>query len=165
MRIGFLKIGSANLVTSKNAIAKTGSETLDLRFDAIRHVDVTTKGNVAVGPQRMLSAWRPSFIKQTLLRNQRKRSLRNFPARHVAFGSSHLMHRASEMNCAGATAGFRFPRDWSAQGIVNFENSGSVPERFQAAPVPRRQSLVGDAQKSPHGNIQKNRARFRQVVP
>src|SRR5437870_7056530 len=138
-------------------MTETRSEALDLRFNAIRHVDVATKWNVAVGPQRMLSLRRASFIKQTLLRHQRKRTLGNSSARDVAFGGSNFVHCASEMNCAGATAGFGFPRNRLTQRIVNFENSGPVSKRFESIPIRGRQLPVGDAQKSPHRNIQKNR--------
>src|SRR5262249_32939174 len=150
--------GSACLVTSKNAILKAGSESLDLRFNAVRHVAVATEWNMAVGPERMLAMRCASFIKQTLLRDQRKRTFGNSSARNVAFSSSDFVHGASEMNCAGAAAGFGFPRDRLAQRIVNFENSGSVPERFQSTPICGWHLLASDAQKFPHGNIQKNRA-------
>src|SRR5205807_6819630 len=68
---------------------------------------------------------------------------------------SNFVHCASEMNCAGATASFGFPRNRLTQRIVNFENSGPVSKRFESIPIRGRQLPVGDAQKSPHRNIQK----------
>src|SRR6266542_2325566 len=39
-----------------------------------------------------------------------------------------------------------------------------MAKRFQPSAIPRRQSVAGDAQKFPYGNIQKNRARFREII-
>src|SRR6266436_3728978 len=39
-----------------------------------------------------------------------------------------------------------------------------MTKRFQSSVIPRRQSVASDAQKFPDGNIQKNHARFREVI-
>src|SRR5262249_23074108 len=98
IRIRFLQIGSAHFVTSDNAIAKTGRESFNLRFNAVRHVALAIEWNLAVDPEGMSAARCPRFIKQTLLRDQHKRPLRNFSLRDVAFSGCDFTNGAAEMN-------------------------------------------------------------------
>ncbi len=98
-------------MTSENTIAKTRSESLDLGFNSIRHINAAVEWNVAVDPELMLFGWSSSFVKQTLLRDEYKWSLRNLPLRHVAFRRCNFIDRATEMNRAGVAASFRFPRN------------------------------------------------------
>ena len=71
-------------MAGKNAIAKTGSEPFDLRFDPLRHVDLAIERNMAVGPECVFTARRACFVKKTLLRHHHKRALGNFSARDIA---------------------------------------------------------------------------------
>ncbi len=98
----------------EDAIAKTGSESLDLRFNTLRHVDLAIEWNMAVCPKRVLPARGASFVKKTLLRDQHKRTFGNFPERNVALSCGDFIDAASKMNCAGMAAGFGFPRNWRA---------------------------------------------------
>src|SRR6516162_1540489 len=82
----------------------------------------------------------------------------------MAFCSCDLIHCAAEMNCSCATAGLGFPWDRLTQGIIDFENSRRVSERLQSAAIARWQFWTDDSQEFPDGNVQKNRARFRQVT-
>src|ERR1043166_6630222 len=95
----------------ENTTAKSGSETRDLRLDRVRHVDLGTERHVAVSPKRMLAARRARFIKQTLLRNENKRPLRNFSIRHVALRVCKFGNRPAEMDRAGARRG-----EWKNSG-------------------------------------------------
>ena len=113
-------------MAGENAIAETGSESLDLRFNVLRHIDVAVEWNMAVRPERVLTTRRARFIEQTLLRDQHKRALGNFSARNLAFRRRDFIDAAAEMNCACATAGFRFPWDRLTQRIIDFENSRRV---------------------------------------
>ena len=113
-------------MAGENAIAETGSESLDLRFNALRHIDLAVEWNMAVRPERVLTTRRARFIEQTLLRDQHKRAFGNFSPRNVALSCGDFIDATSEMNCAGATAGFRFPRDRLTQRIIDFENSRRV---------------------------------------
>src|SRR5437660_11121603 len=110
-----------HLVASENTIAKTRRESLHLGFNSIRHVNTAVEWNVAVDPERMLSGWSSSFIKQTLLRDEYKWLLRNFPLRHVGFRRCDFIHRAADMHRAGAAARFRFPRTVFTQRVIDFE--------------------------------------------
>src|SRR5512132_2401274 len=110
-------------MAGQNTIAKTGSESLDLRLDALRHVELAVEGNMAVRPERVLTTRRSRFIEQTLLRDQHERALGNFSAQNFAFRRRNFIDCAAEMNCACATAGFRFPWDRLTQRIIDFENS------------------------------------------
>src|ERR1041385_4025596 len=119
---------------------------------------------MTIGPERMLSAWCSSFIKQTLLCNQRKRTLGNFSARNAAFRRCDFINAAAEMNRARPTARFCCPRNWFTQRIIDFENAGRVSKRSQAPAIFRRQLLTGDSQKFPNRNVQKNSSRFGQLL-
>ena len=56
IRIRSLKISGTHLVAGENAIAKTGRESLDLRFDLIRHIRAAVEWNMAVSPERVLTS-------------------------------------------------------------------------------------------------------------
>src|SRR5436309_14598615 len=98
-------------MASKNAIAKTGSESLNLRLNALRHVDLAVEWNMTVSPERVLPARGASLVKEALLRDQDKRTFGNFPARNVALSCGDFINAASKMNCAGVAACFGFPRN------------------------------------------------------
>jgi hypothetical protein len=65
-----------------------------------------------------------------LLRDQHERTLGNFSVRDIALCRCNFIDAATEMNGAGAPAGFGFPRDRFAKRIIDFKNSGSMPKRF-----------------------------------
>ena len=120
----------------EDAIAKARRESLDLRLNAVRHVDPAIEWNMAIRPERMASARRTRFVKKTLLCDEDKRALRNFSERNVALCRGNLVECSSEVNCAGATTSFGFPRDWFAEGIIDLENSRRVAKRLQTAAMP-----------------------------
>src|SRR4029453_15335063 len=109
-----------------NTIAKTGCESLDLRFDLIRHIRAAVERNVAVSPERVLTRRRARFIEHTFLREQPQPTLGNFSTRNIAFGRRNFVNAAAEMNCACATTSFGFPWDRLTQRIIDFENSRRV---------------------------------------
>src|SRR5437588_12334533 len=106
VRIRFFQIGRAHFVARQNAIAKTGREPLDLRFDSFRHVDLATKRNMAISPKGVLSARRARFVKETLLRDQHEWTLWNFAARDIALCARNFLNRSAEMNGPGTPALF-----------------------------------------------------------
>src|SRR6266404_7742507 len=174
VRIRLFRIDSAQFVARENAIAETGCEPFDLRFDPLRHVGLVRRRtdspwraierNMAISPKRVLSARRARFIKQALLRHQHERTLRNFAARDFALCTRNFINRSAKMNCAGAAAPLRFPRNRRRQRVIDFENSRRVPEIFQAAAITVWQSIAGDPGQLPHGCIKKGDTRFRQLV-
>src|SRR5215831_1561803 len=106
-----------------NTIAKTGSESLNLRFDLIRHINIAAKWNMAVSPKRVLAARCARLIEQTLLRDQHKRALGNFSARYLALRRRNFVYVSAEMDCSRTTTSFGFPRDRFTQRVIDFENS------------------------------------------
>ena len=94
VRFGFdlPEISGTHLVAGEDAIAKTGRESLDLRFDLIRHIRAAVERNMTVRPERVLATRRSRFIEQTLLRDQHKRTLGNFSARNLAFRRRNFVH-------------------------------------------------------------------------
>src|SRR5579859_7074138 len=52
--IHFFERGGGKDAAGENAIAKSGSEALDLRFEGLEHVDRRTIGDVAIGPGDVL---------------------------------------------------------------------------------------------------------------
>ena len=113
-------------MAGENTIAKTGRESLDLRFDLVRHIRAAVGRNVTVRPERMLAARRARFIEQTLLRDQHEGPLGNFSVRNLALRRRNFVNAAAEMNCSCATTSFGFPWDRLPQRIIDFENSGRV---------------------------------------
>jgi hypothetical protein len=96
-------------VTGENAIAKAGRESLNLRFDLIRHIRIAVEWNMAVRPKRVLTTRCARFIEETLLRNKHERALGNISARNLAFRHRDFVNAATEMNRSRATTRFSFP--------------------------------------------------------
>src|SRR6516164_8050614 len=136
----------------QNTIAKTRRESLNLRFDLIRHIPAAVEWSMAVRPKRVLATRGARFIEQTLLRNQHKRAFGDVPAHNLPFGRSDFVNAATEMNCSCATTSFGFPRNGFVERVIDFENSRRVPERFQPTAISGRQFFTGDTQKFPNGN-------------
>src|SRR5882757_5911549 len=113
-------------MAGENTIAKTGRESLDLRFDLIRHIRAAAERNMAVRPERVLTMRRTRFVEQTLLRDQHERALGNFSTHNAAFRRRNFVYAATEMNCSCAPASFGFPWNWLTQRIIDFENSRRV---------------------------------------
>src|SRR5207248_301326 len=87
-------------MAGEDAIAEAGRESLDLRFNLIRHIRAATERNMAVRPERVLTTRRARFIEQTLLRDQHERALGNFSTHNLAFRRRDFVNAPSEMNCA-----------------------------------------------------------------
>src|SRR6266852_5546242 len=98
-------------MAGEDAIAKTGRESLDLRFNLIRHIRAAAERNMAVRPERVLTTRRARFIEQTLLRDQHERAPGNFSTHNLAFRRRNFVNAAADMNCASATTSFGFPRN------------------------------------------------------
>src|SRR5260370_28516494 len=119
---------------------------------------------MAIGPERVLSAWRARFIKQTLLRHQHERTLRDCAAGNVALGVGNFFNRPAEMNGAGAATPIRFPRNWRRQRVIDFENSRRVFETFQPAAITVWQLIADDPRELPDRCIQNSDARFWKLI-
>src|SRR4029077_6717467 len=85
-------------------------------------------------------------------------------AHNLPFCRRNFVDAAADMNCACATTSFGFPRDRLTQRIIDLEDTRPVSKRVQWAVISRWKLLTGDSQKLPDRNVQKNRARFRQVA-
>src|SRR5947207_1297532 len=162
VRIRSFQIGRARFVARENAIAETGGESFDLRFDSLRHVALVrhrtdlrwraTEWNVAIRPECVLSVRRARFIKEALLRHQHKWTLRDFAARDVALGIGNFFNRAAKMNGAGTAAPFRFPRNGRRQRVNDFGNSRAVVEIFQPA-VPTEETNAPQCRRTRRASI------------
>src|ERR1700745_4222315 len=110
----------------EDAIAETRSESLDLRFNLIRHIRGAVERDMAVRPEGGLTTRGARFIEQTLLRDQHERALGNFSAHNLAFCRRNFVNAATEMNCPCATATFAFPWDRLTQRVIDLENTRPV---------------------------------------
>ena len=110
-------------MAGEDAISETGRESLDLRFNLIRHIRAAVERNMAVRPERVLTTRRARLIEQTLLRDQHERAIGNFSTHNLAFRRRNFVYAATEMNCSCAPASFGFPWNWLTQRIIDFENS------------------------------------------
>src|SRR2546421_9793279 len=109
IRIQFFQIGRAHFVARQNAIAETGSEPLDLRFDFVGDVDLRSEWHVRIGPKRVLTTRGARFVKKTLLCDQNKWALGNFSVCDVTFRGRDFIERPAQMNRSGATTCVGFP--------------------------------------------------------
>src|SRR5215211_1174409 len=113
-------------MASEDGITETGRESFDLRFNLMRHIRGAVERNMAVRPERVLTARRACFIEHTLLRNQHEWARGNFSTRNLAFVRRDFVNTPSDMNCPRAPASFGFPWDRLTQRIIDFENSRRV---------------------------------------
>ena len=93
-----LERGGVHRVPPDDPVAEAGREPLDLRLDAIRHVDGRSVRHVAVGPRRVRAGRRPARVEQARLREQHERALGETTALHVALRRGDLVERAAEVD-------------------------------------------------------------------
>src|SRR5260370_11603714 len=124
-------------MAGKDAIAETRSESLDLRFNLIRHIRGAVERNRAVRPERVLTTRGARFIEQALLRDQHERALGNFSAHNLAFRRRNFVNAATEMNCPCVAASFGFPWDRLTQRVIDLQNTTPVPTHFHLTAIPR----------------------------
>src|SRR5882762_5142135 len=63
------------------------------------------------------------------------------------------------MHRSRAPATFSFPRNGSAQRVIDFENSGSVSKAFQLFAIRTRQSISCYGQELPGSHVKQDRSR------
>src|SRR5437588_7065203 len=112
----------------------------------------------------MLPTWRARFIEQTLLRNQDKRTLRNFAAGDIAFGVCNFSDRSAEMDRPCSATCIRFPRNRRRERVIDFENSRCVLKIFQSMAITIWQPVARDSRELPDCRVKKRYSRFRQFI-
>lgn len=95
-----------------DTVAKSRRETLNLRFNAARHVLGRSVGHVAVDPGCMLPGRSPAVVKQTVLRDQDKRSFGRGSAGRLPLAQLDLLQRPADMDRPRAAA-----RPWPSTGL------------------------------------------------
>src|ERR1017187_3377444 len=123
----------------QNAIAESRRETLDLRLQAVQHVELRTVGHMAISPCGMFPLRSARRVEQTGLRQQNKWALGMVSMPHGFLRRSNLLQSASQMYGCGAQAFGGPPRNRARQGVVNFEDAGAVTILLQLTPVRGRQ--------------------------
>src|SRR2546421_4918759 len=130
----------------QDAVAKTRSETFDLGFDALCHIESRSMRDVAIGPYCMLSFRCACRIKQALLGKQHKRPLWMLTPPDGSLGSRDFRQRPTNMYRSGAPAFCCLPGYRTVKSQVKFEDAGAVAVTLQPALVAGRQLRTGDTQ-------------------
>jgi len=81
---------------------------------------------MAVSPGGVFARGSAGGVKKTRLGEQDKRAFGMFALTDVALGLNNFGEAAADVNCAGSSAGFRFPGNRRAQGVIHLEHAGSV---------------------------------------
>src|SRR5713101_3575969 len=97
---------------------------------------------MAIGPECVTPSRRARRIKQTLLRNEHKRSRGMFSARYLAFCHRDFIERASDMYRSGTLARVRFPWNRRGESVIDFKHSRRAAKTLQATTVTCGQKLA-----------------------
>ena len=124
--------GSRN-IPSQDAIAKTRRKTLDLRFEAICHIDRRSVWHMTISPQSMLPLRRAARVEGRWLSCEHERPFRMLALQYRVLRLCNLFKGTPEMNGDGAFALCRTPRHRLRKSVVNFEDSRSRFEAFHQA--------------------------------
>src|SRR5881397_435626 len=149
VRVAMLDVARVHHAARKDALAETGREPLELRFDATRHVLRRAVGHVAVGPERVLPRWRTRGIEQTLLRDQHERALGMLATPQRGLGRRDVVERTAEVDGPGAQAVRGAPWHRTIERVVDLENAGPAAVPTERAPVAGGQPVGRDALQVP----------------
>jgi len=159
-----LQLRGIDRVPRENALAETGSKSLDLLLDSFGHVDGAAVGNVTVRPAGVPTRGCPRRIDQGLLRNQHKRSIGRTTAGYFGLGTKNFLECAARVN-RGRAATFRvFPRNRLGERPIDLENTGAVSESRESIPIASGQLVLGDSGDLLWTEIKKDGSRGRQLL-
>src|SRR5262245_60274287 len=136
--IVFFEIRRRHDMSMQDAITESGRETLDLRLDAISHVDLRIARHMTVSPSRMLAGRCASLIEQARLREDNERAFRTSSLRHIVFAFDNLLSWSTDVDGRSFEAVARFPRNWRAQRPIYLEHSRAISILLQFPAVARR---------------------------
>ena len=134
----------ARNVPCQHAIAESRSKALDLRLDALRHVERGSVGHMTIGPQNMFSFGRTRWIVERGLRYQHKRLFGFAAIGNFGFGSRNLLKRSAQVNRDCPMAICRAPRNRLRKSVIDLERSRRALEPLQLAFVFGRKPLARD---------------------
>src|ERR1039458_6693300 len=98
-------------LASEHAIAEAGSESFNLRLDAVGHVDRGRVGHVAVRPECVLVLWCARGIEKAGLRNEHEGAFGMSAMGYVVFSGSNLLEGSTKMEADGTATLRRAPRN------------------------------------------------------
>ena len=139
-----LKCGWPHDVTRQDALAKTWGKAFHLRFDGCCHVDRRTVRDMAVSPAGVLPCGRSARIRGGCLDVEHVRVRRVSTSGNEAFAGRHLIGSPGEVDGAGASQPFVFPRDRAVECPINLENPGTISPFRELPPITRGQRISGD---------------------
>lgn len=151
--IGRFEIGGGGDAARQNAIAEPGRETLDLIFDALRHIHFRSIRDVTIGPCGMRSGGRAHVIKQAGLREQDEGTFGDSALGHFVFRAGNLFQRPAQVHGCCEPAFTRAPRDGLCQGVVNFECAGAEMKFAEPLEIGRGETGSGDRRQMARRNI------------
>src|SRR5439155_3451957 len=144
VRVVALDVGGRHHVPREHALAETRCEALELRLDALGHVDGRAVRHVAVGPDRVLARGRARLIEEALLADEHEWALGRVALPHLALGVRDVVERAAHMHGPGAKAGLRAPRDRAVERVVDLEDTRAAAIPAHRAAVSAGEAFAGD---------------------
>src|SRR5579859_5818150 len=128
-------VGRGHHRSRQNAFPETGSETLDLIFNAFQHVDSAAIGRMTIGPRCVLASGRASGIKQRRLREQDKWPFGYLSLRRSALRFSDFFQRAADVYSSGAGTFGRVPWHRAVERPVHLEHARAITIILKNAPL------------------------------
>ncbi len=97
-------------MASQHAIAKARCKALNLRFEAIGHIEGRSVRHVTVGPKCVLALWCAGWIEERWLRREHEWPFWMVPLQYQFLRLCDLVKRASSVHGDCAPARCRAPR-------------------------------------------------------
>ena len=125
----------------EHPVTKPRGETLDLRLDALGHVDRRPRGHMTVGPQRAASCRCARWVDNARLHHDAIGTLGVPPRSYLRLGAGYLLECAPQVDGSGFPAHGRFPRDRAIERPVDLAHARSVLKALKGSPVAFRQTV------------------------
>jgi hypothetical protein len=134
-------------------------KTLYLLFNAPCHVDRSSVGDMTISPQRMFPFRRSGRVEQAGLDNDHKRPLRYFAPGGGTLRPGYFFHGPPNVKSTCTPALPCSPGDGRTQGVIQFENTGTVPVIPKLLLEPARQPTACHLKRLPGRDIQEHEIR------
>ncbi|HET9754394.1 MAG TPA: lipase maturation factor family protein, partial [Myxococcales bacterium] len=158
VRVVRLDLAGSGDGARQHGLPESRREPLELRLDARSHVHRRAVGDVAVGPEGVLSRGRTGVVEEALLRDEDEGSLGMLAAGDGGLARGDLLETAADVHGARAAAVVSAPGNRGGEGVVELEHARSAPESAQRAAVGLRQPRRRDPLQDRGGGVEEDGA-------